>query len=135
MISMGFFMIHMHCHAYETDNEDQLQFCAMLALTLTLFGGIVLKTDQEDENMYGKALISFMLITINITVMITFVVKSYLSFTTAKKSPHAVLRDKAASVLAVVTLKKFKPHLKEAMIKMGLEPYTEFVLRLINKAP
>ena len=125
----------MHFLAYENDNEDQLQFCAMLALTLTLFGGIVLKFDQKDENMYGRALINFMLVTINIAVMIIFVYKSYLAFTSTKKTPHAVLRDKAASVLAAVTLKKFKPLIKDAMIEMGLEHYTEFVLRMINQAP
>ena len=94
----------------------------------------MLKFPQEDENMYGRALISFMLVTINVAVMIIFVFKSYLAFTSTKKTPHAVLRDKAASVLAVVTLKKIKPLIKDAMIEMGLEHYAEFVLRIINQA-
>jgi hypothetical protein len=34
----------------------------MLALSITLFSGILLKTDQSDENMYGQALLAFMLV-------------------------------------------------------------------------
>ena len=46
---------------------------AMLSITLTLFGGILLKTDTQNEDAYGAAIMGFLLIAINVAVVILFV--------------------------------------------------------------
>ena len=62
------------------DSEDQLQFYAMLTVTLTLFGGILLKTKTQDEDRYGTTVMAALLVAINSGVVIFWLVQCYLAW-------------------------------------------------------
>jgi hypothetical protein len=47
MISLVFFALHVEIRPYNEENEDSLQYNATLSVTLTLFGGILLKTHTQ----------------------------------------------------------------------------------------
>jgi len=66
--------------------EDDLQFAAMLCITLTLFGGILLKTDTQDEDPYGAAVMSGLLMGINVGIVILFVFQAYVALKTPKNT-------------------------------------------------
>ena len=70
----------MEIRPYTEDSEDQLQFYAMLTMTLTLFGGILLKTKTQDEDRYGAMVMTALLITINTGVVIFWLVQCYLAW-------------------------------------------------------
>ena len=94
MISIFFFIVHVVHQPYQKAAEDHVQFAALLSLSLTLFGGVVLKTDQTDENMYGRMLISFMLVAMNAAVFCIFVWQTYMAVTKPAKDPSTSLCNK-----------------------------------------
>lgn len=74
IISLVFFVWHVQTNAYRKDLEDELQFCAMLSITVTLYGGLVLKaqdgmSDEEDVSPAESALLAFILMAVNISVV------------------------------------------------------------------
>jgi hypothetical protein len=44
----------------------------MLGITMTLFGGILLKADTQDEDPYGMAVMTGLLFGINIGIVVLF---------------------------------------------------------------
>merc|ERR1712139_484074 len=83
-------MLHVRTNAYIKNMEDDLQFCAMLSITLTLFSGLLLKAQQsaedEDTDGYETGLMVFMLVGINIGVVILCLYQVFLTF---RKGPPA----------------------------------------------
>ena len=104
-ISIYFFVLHVRVSAYARAVEDDLQFCSMLSITLTLFGGILLKTDTQDEDPNGAAAMAFLLLVINVGVICLFIYQTYKAFT---EPPE----DSAA--LSDLALEAIKPALEEA---------------------
>jgi len=72
LISFTFFCVHVRVNAYVKDTEDRLQYYAMISISLTLFGGILYKTDTDDEDPYGSALMSVMIVGVNLMVQFLF---------------------------------------------------------------
>jgi len=92
-ISITFFIWHVQTGAYKTDLEDELQFCAMLSITLTLFGGLSLKAQEgmeeaqlEDPSPAEKGVTAFMLVLINVGVVVLMLYQVFLTF----RKPPAV---------------------------------------------
>lgn len=88
-ISIFFFLLHIKTNAYVEDLEDELQFCAMLSVTLTLFGGLGLKATSEipseEQTAYEQGLMAFILIAINLGVVLLAAYQIVLTF---KKPPE-----------------------------------------------
>lgn len=61
--------------AYIDDKDDMLQLTSMLSITMTLFCGILLKTNTQDEDEYGAALLSVLLMGLNIGVVLMFAIQ------------------------------------------------------------
>ena len=80
VISLAFFSLHAEIRPYTEHNEDQLQFCAMLSITLTLLGGILLKTNTHKEDPNGAVVMAVTLITINAGVITLFIRHCYLTW-------------------------------------------------------
>lgn len=82
--SIFFFCLHVQTNAYKSDLEDQLQFCAMLSITLTLFGGLLLKAQTEitteDSTAAEEALMALLLLAINIGVVVLMCYQVFLTF-------------------------------------------------------
>ena len=79
-ISGFFFVWLIRSEAYINEAEHDLQFCAMLSITVTLFGGILLKTDTQKEDPYGTAVLTGLLLANNIAVVVLFLTQMYLAF-------------------------------------------------------
>ena len=80
VISLAFFSLHAEIRPYTEHNEDQLQFCAMLSITLTLLGGILLKTNTHKEDPNGAVVMAVTLVTINAGVITLFIRHCYLTW-------------------------------------------------------
>ena len=99
VISAIFFVSHVRVAAYVREVEDDLQFCSMISITMTLFGGILLKTDTQDEDEYGSAVMTFLLLAINAGVICLFVYQTYKAVTEESGDSSPSLLDKAKQML------------------------------------
>jgi len=76
VISFSFMIFHDSVKPYIDDSEDSLQRYANIAITLTLFGGILLKTESDEESgPQGKIVMTILLLSINMLVVILFVMQ------------------------------------------------------------
>jgi len=77
VVSIFFLVLHVFRHAYVEAADDTLQFTSMLSLTMTLFFGIVIKTDdqQREEDRYGKSVVAFLLVANNVMVIGLFMIQ------------------------------------------------------------
>ena len=84
-ISLGFLILHTRLQAYVEDEEDDLQSAAMLSITLSLFGGILLKANEADQaTPYETATMTGLLIAINAGIVVLFFWQCWMAFGQAK---------------------------------------------------
>jgi hypothetical protein len=122
VISITFFVIHVRTNAYIEDTEDDLQFAALLSITMTLFGGILLKTNTQDEDPYGAAAMSGLLFAINIGVIVIFVYQGYLAFKKPPPASRLKLQKKVAMRLVQEGIDNNRERILAATAGLGLEP-------------
>ena len=119
-ISITFFVIHVRTSAYVEDLEDDLQFCAMLSITMTLFGGVLLKTNTQDEDPYGAAAMTGLLIAVNVGVVVLFMFQGYLAFKKPPAKSTLKLQKKVLMKMVQKGLKEHRPKLIAAVQSLGL---------------
>ena len=71
-ISFLFLILHLLVNAYAENEEFELQTNSMISITMTLFGGILLKTDTQDEDANGLLIMSILLVAVNVLVILLF---------------------------------------------------------------
>ena len=81
--------------------QDDLQFAAMLSITMTLFGGILLKTNTQDEDPYGAALLSGLLVGVNVGIVILFFYQGFLVL--AKPPDPSAVKVQKQALIKIVT--------------------------------
>ena len=119
-ISIAFFILHVRLQAYVDDDEDQLQFASMLSITLTLFGGILLKTNTQDDGPYGLAALTGLLLFINVLILLLFLYQSYKTFGSPAEVRQAKLRRKILLKGAQAALLSCKPRVEVACDELGM---------------
>lgn len=77
MISCSYMVLQVRFSPLKKKSEEELQFASNLAITLTLFYGILLKTKVDEEDAYGAVLIRALLLLVNIFVILLFVYQLY----------------------------------------------------------
>ena len=127
-ISIVFWVLHVRTMAYVNETESDLQFYSQLSITMTLFGGILLKTNTQDEDPAGLALMSFLLLVINIGVVILFIVQCYKSVSNSRKVQPSLL-SKAQSMAMEIVVAKCKEQAAAAITLLGYEEDDAHLLR------
>lgn len=115
VISMTFFILHVTFAAYASQEEFKLQFCAGLSITMTLFGGILLKTNTDDEDAAGEFLISFMLMVINIGVLVMFFYQTWMGITGGGEDSAKEMQRKLVTKALNHMMRTAKPRVTKLM--------------------
>lgn len=121
VISGFFYVLHVKTSAYANDTQDELQFCSMLSITLTLFGGILLRTNTQDEDPAGLFMMTFLLIVINVGVILLFAYQTYKGLTAPPPEEPSLL-DAAKQVAMEAAIAESKKHVASAIELLGYEP-------------
>jgi len=79
-VAVIFFVLHVRTGAYCEIKEYDLQFYATLSILTTLFGGILLKTDTQNEDAYGEVALTSLLIGCNTGIIFLFCYQIYLTW-------------------------------------------------------
>jgi len=122
VISIIFFIIHVRTNAYIEDVEDDLQFAAMFSITMTLFGAILLKTDTQDEDPYGSAVLTGILFGLNMGMIVMFFWQGFLVLTKPPDPSMLKVQKQALIRIATKGLEKCQPHIESGVSMLGLEP-------------
>jgi len=76
-ISFFFLLLHDVVQPYIDDSEDTLQRYATISMTLTLFSGILLKTEADKEGSeFAQTCFRALILLINVAVVVLFVVQA-----------------------------------------------------------
>ena len=75
VIAAYFLLVHLGLYGYQNVKQNRLQLCSMLSLSMTLFAGILLKTEPDDEDVYGRIILEYLLIGMNFGIMFMFVIQ------------------------------------------------------------
>merc|ERR1711865_925730 len=122
-ISGIFFVLHVKTSAYQSAQTDELQFCSMLSITLTLFGGVLLNTNTQDEDPAGLFLMTFLLMVINVGVIFLFLYLSWKGLTgTGTPAETDYFLDKAKQLALETVVEECKCQATSAVMGLG---YTE----------
>jgi len=118
VISFFFYVLHLTTQAYVDNAEYDLQTNAMLSITMTLFGGILLKTDTQDEDSNGLAIMGAMMIIVNVGVVVAF------CYTTIMAIRNPPVANKPARTVALrivqAALDEVQPRVTRACVSLGL---------------
>jgi hypothetical protein len=106
VLAIFFMCIHVQSNAFVKDEEDRLQFISVLAIVLTLFGGLVYKSDMSNEDAQGMAMVDGLLMLINVGVIGLFLVQT---FVMATKKPKGGATAKLALKVGMNALKAPSP--------------------------
>jgi len=79
-IAIIFFVLHVRTRAYCEIKEFDLQFYAALSILTTLFGGILLKTDTQNEDEYGEVALTSLLIACNMGIIVLFCYQIFITW-------------------------------------------------------
>jgi len=120
-ISMFFFIAHVRCQAYIKDKDDDLQFCAMLGITFTLFGGILLKTDTQNEGPYGSVVLTGLLLAMNTGVFAMLAAQVYFDWTESTDTVLHELQKKVVPKGISELFDRKRPEIISAVNNIGLQ--------------
>jgi len=91
VIAIVFFILHVRYRAFADLVQGDLQFCSMLSIVMTLFGGILLQTKSvEEEEPNGKAAMAGLLMAINIGVIVLFIYQTVMAVKAPPSDPLMV---------------------------------------------
>jgi len=97
VIAIIFFILHVRYRAFADVIQGDLQFCSMLSIVMTLFGGILLQTKSvEDEDPNGKAAMAGLLLAINVGVISLFLYQTAMAVKAPPTDPFMVKMKNAA---------------------------------------
>ena len=97
VIAIIFFILHVRYRAFADVIQGDLQFCSMLSIVMTLFGGILLQTKSvEDEDPNGKAAMAGLLLAINVGVISLFLYQTAMAVKAPPTDPFMVKMQIAA---------------------------------------
>ena len=112
----------------------------MLSITMTLFGGILLKTNTQDEDPYGAALLSGLLVGVNVGIVILFFYQGFLVL--AKPPDPSAVKVQKQALIKIVTkgLEKCQPQIENAVVALGLDEksaaaLSDFLRNAISRIP
>jgi len=75
MIAFFFMLCHDAVRPYIDDGEEDLQRYANISIVLTLFGGIMYKTNSDGETEFGKFVLKMLLVCVNVGVVSLFILQ------------------------------------------------------------
>ena len=122
-ISMFFFIAHVRCQAYINDKDDDLQFCAMLGITFTLFGGILLKTDTQNEGPYGSVVLTGLLLAMNTGVFAMLAAQVFFDCTDSTDTSLHRLQKKVVTKAISELFERKRPEIISAVHNIGLHNF------------
>ena len=105
--------------AYEDDNADDLQFASMLSITLNLFGGILLMTKTQDEDVYGSAMMTGLLFGINFGMSVLFIYLTYMTLMGLGDQGRATIKGKLTSLVKDALLSQLS-QVTDAIAESGI---------------
>ena len=112
----------------------------MLSITMTLFGGILLKTNTQDEDPYGAALLAGLLMGVNVGTVILFFYQGYLVLTKPPDPSMLKVQKQALINIATKGLAKCQPQIESAVAALGMDEksaaaLSEFLAEAIGRIP
>lgn len=116
VFSIFFLVLHVFRNAYVEDADDTLQFTAMLSLTMTLFFGIVIKTDDEEDDDYGRSVVAFLLVANNVMVVCLFLVQLVIKATSTTST--GLTRQKLMYKVMKRSLRLVRPKLTQNIYQL-----------------
>ena len=124
-ISIFFFCLHVKTNAYIADIEDELQFCALLSICLTLFGGLALKANEEttleEKDPAESALMAILLVVINVGVVVLMLYQCFLTFRKPPPSSQTKLQRAICAKLFDAVFEQYENPIMDALAEQGLD--------------
>ena len=116
MITLGFMILHVTTNAYKEPDENISQLCGSLSILLTLFSGILIRDQvDEDADPYETALITVIIIGSQASVFFIFVYCLVFTGSDEPQTPAERLKEKTANAAGVVIAGQIDKHMEELL--------------------
>jgi len=115
VISISFFVLHVLLHPYKRSEEDMLQFCASLAISMSLFIGILLKTNTDEEDPYSKLVMYGLLGVLNVGVFVMLITQIWYGIKQTVSNFTESMRAQLAETAAKQAVEYVRPKLAKEL--------------------